>query len=159
MEPDADDGTLTDIEEALFNAEITEEEVLTIIKKLKASKSAGQDGIPPDTLMPIMLSLFNRIFDNGVYCWNSALIVPIHKKGDVNEPTNYRGISLLDILGKLFTSVINRRLTYFTNIYNCVDESQAGFREGYSTIDNAFVQQTLIYNSLSENVVNYVLHL
>ena len=83
MEPDADDGTLTNIEEALFNAEITEE-VLTSIKKLKASKSAGQDGILffHDTLMPIMLSLFNIIFDNRVLpdCWNSALIVPIHKK-------------------------------------------------------------------------------
>ena len=41
LEPDADDGTMTDIGEALFNAEITEEEVLTSIKKLKASKSAG----------------------------------------------------------------------------------------------------------------------
>jgi len=65
-----------------------------------------------DSLMSIMLSLFNRIFDNGVLsdCWNSALIVPIYKQGDVNEPINYRGISLLDILGKIF-SVINRRLT------------------------------------------------
>jgi len=81
------------------------------------------DGVPPD-------------------CWNSALCVPIHKKGVVSEPTNCRGISLLDILGKIFASVINRRLTYFTNIYNCVYESQAGLREGYSTIDTVFVLQT-----------------
>jgi len=104
-----------------------------------------------DTLMSIMLSLFNRIFDNGVLsdCWNSAHIVPIYKKGDVNEPINYRGISLLDTLGKIFTSVINRRLTYFTNIYNCGNESQAGFREEYSTIDKACVLQTFICKSLS----------
>ena len=109
LELDADDGTMTDIEEALFNAEITEEEVLTSIKKLKASKSAGQDGIPPkfyihahDTLMSIMLLLCNIIFADSVItdCWNSTRTVPNYTKGDVNEATNCRGITLLDLLGE-----------------------------------------------------------
>ena len=109
---------LSEIEDAIFNDEITEEEILNSVKSLNPSKSAGPDGIPPqffiqahETIMPVMLALFNRIFSTGVFpdCWCSAIIIPIYKKGDINSPSNYRGISLLDIFGKIFTNIINRR--------------------------------------------------
>ena len=72
------------------------------------------------------------------------------KKGDINDPNNYRGISLLDVIGKIYTSVITRRITFFTNIYDKISESQAGFREGYSTVDNAVVLYSLINKSLTK---------
>jgi len=100
---------------------------------------------------------FNRIFNTGYFPsdWSSAIKVPIHKKGDLNSPQNYRGISLLDIFGKLFTSVINRRLTFYANAFAKILESQSGFRVGYSTINNAFVLQTLISKILSKNAGSF----
>ena len=41
--------------------------------------------------------------------WDECCIVPLHTKGDVNEPGNYRGITLLSTFGKLLTKVINNR--------------------------------------------------
>ena len=55
-----------------------------------------------------LVNLFNRILDTGKYpaLWSFGLIVPIHKKDDRSKVENYRGITLLSALGKLFTSII-----------------------------------------------------
>ena len=52
-----------------------------------------------------LVNLFNRILDTGKYpaLWSFGLIVPIHKKDDRSKVENYRGITLLSALGKLFT--------------------------------------------------------
>ena len=70
--------------------------------------------------------------------WSEGLIVPLHKKGDVNSVDNYRGITLLSSLGKLFTRVLNNRLTWWAEAYGVYIEAQAGFRPNYSTIDNLY---------------------
>jgi len=44
-------------------------------------------------------------------------ILPLHKKGDINEPNNYRGIILLRTFGKLFTHIINERLNLWADKY------------------------------------------
>ena len=52
--------------------------------------------------------LFNTIFDKGIYPsdWAKAIIVPIHKKGDIHLADNYRGVSLLSIVSKCYTSIL-----------------------------------------------------
>ena len=76
--------------------------------------------------------------------WTKAIIVPLYKKGDPHKAVNYRGISLLDIFGKLYVSVLNKRLTFFSNVFDTISECQAGFRSEYSTIDNAFILKSII---------------
>ena len=102
--------------------------------------------------LPIICNLFNKIYNDGQFPdqWCESIIVPIYKKGDHTSPGNYRGISLLNVLGKVYTSIINRRLTFFANIFDKIKEPQAGFREGYSTIDNAYILQGLIDKQLSK---------
>ena len=58
--------------------------------------------------------LFNHLYVLGYFpdSWAEGIIIPLHKKGDVNNISNYRGITLLSVLGKLFTRVINNRLHY-----------------------------------------------
>ena len=56
---------------------------------------------------------------------------------------------MLDVFGKIYTSIINRRITFYVNIYGKISEAQAGFREGYSTIDNAFILNALIQNHIT----------
>ena len=59
-------------------------------------------------------------------------------------PENYRPITILSCLGKLFTLVINNRLKKFAETYDVIDSCQAGFRENYSTSDNLFIIKSLV---------------
>ena len=98
-------------------------------------------------MLPIYETLFNMIFDSGIIpeSWALGEILPIYKnKGDKSLPENYRPITLLSCFGKLFTSIINRRLTDYVEKYEIINSCQAGFRKGYSIIDNLFVIQSLI---------------
>ena len=128
------------------------------MKALHESKNAGLDDLPPgifihavDILLPLMWHLFNILWNSGEFPDSRGLscLIPLHKKGDTNYADSYRGISLLDVFGKIYASiiirrVINRRVIFFAHLYSKISESQAGFREGYSTIDNVFILQSLI---------------
>lgn len=147
-----------ELEDIVFNSEITDEDILKSINSMKCGKSAGIDELVPEFflisinyILLIINRLFNRIFDAAEFPspWCYSVIVTLFKKGDVNIPDSYRGISLFKVFGKIYTSVLTRRVTFYTNIYNKVNESQAEFREGYSTIDNAYILYCLIHKYLS----------
>lgn len=71
-----------------------------------------------DLILPRIQKLFSRIFDSGEFpeSWGYAIIVTLFMNGNVNNPNNYRGISLLDTFGKIYTSILTRRLPFYTNI-------------------------------------------
>ena len=137
----------------LLNSEITDNEIINAVKKLKRNKAPGPDSVLNEhiiTTLPIMLpvytKLFNVIFDRGIVPeeWTIGIINPIYKhKGDPTLPENYRPITILSCLGKLFTSIINSRLSKFAEENKLITESQVGFRAGYSTTDNIFVLHVL----------------
>ena len=66
----------------------------------------------------MLTKLFNVTLDTGI-CpeqWSLAIIKLFYKKvGEREDPSNYRGISLLSCLGKVFSNLINDRLTRFVN--------------------------------------------
>ena len=73
------------------------------------------------------------------------MIIPIYKsKGSSDDPDNYRGITLLSCLGKLFTSVVNEHLNKFADRISLIKENQAGFRKKYSTTDHIFLLKNVI---------------
>ena len=136
-----------------LDTHISVEEIQNAIKGMKNNKSPGPDGVPIEFFSnnlgfwtPILHSLFNLIYDSGVYPseWAEGMIIPIFKNGNCDEPKNYRPITLTSSLSKAFCSIINRRLTQWTK-NNCqITEGQCGFREGRSTIDNIFTLDTII---------------
>ena len=137
----------------LLEQQITHQEVLDAISVLKNNKSAGPDGISgefykyaPPELALFLTRYFNKLFDSGLfpYQWSEAIIQPIHKKGDINSPNNYRGISLLNVCGKLYSYILNKRLTLWIEEYKLLNEAQAGFRRSYSTTDHIFTLMSLI---------------
>ena len=132
-----------------FNLDFTVEEVQKNIKSLKNNKSEGLDFVKneyikncPISVVELIVNLFNLILRTGhvPYDWCIGLIVPIFKKkGSQFDPNNYRGITLLSCLGKLFTLCINSRLTKFVTDRDIIGEEQSAFREDYSTMDHVFV--------------------
>ena len=70
-----------------------------------------------------LLILFNLVWDNEFTpaYWREGLIVSLFKKGDREDPGDYIGITLLNIIGKLYSRVIdNRLLKYLESKINCV---------------------------------------
>ena len=80
--------------------------------------------------------------------WSLWLLCP--KKGDQNDTNNYRGITLLSCLGKLFTSILNSRLLKWDSENNAITDAQFGFKQGFSTVDAIFVLQSIINRNLSK---------
>jgi hypothetical protein len=63
-------------------------------------------------------------------------------KGDKFDPKNYRPITIVSCLGKLFTAILNERLNEFSESFSVISETQSGFCQGYSTSDNMFTLQS-----------------
>ena len=76
----------------------------------------------------------------------------------MNNVDNYRGITLLSTLGKVFTSLLNARLNQFANEMNIIGIEQAGFWKGKSTTDHIFSLKCLIDLYLRSGK-NYIAHL
>ena len=137
-----------------INQPITETEILEAINGLRNDKSCGIDNIKNEhikftsqIMLPIYCKLFNVIFESGLIPenWSVGTIKPIFKnKGDPKLPENYRPITIISCFGKLFTSVINRRLNKYAEEVELIEACQAGFRKNHSTTDNIFIIKSLI---------------
>lgn len=137
-----------------LNQQITQEEIMQAIKRLKNGKSSGIDNTlnehikhTAEMLLPLYHKLFNLIFDNGIIpdSWKIGIIHPVYKnKGDKKKPENYRPITLLSCLGKVFTSVINERLNSYIESNDLLNENQLGFRKDYSTADGILALYMII---------------
>ena len=143
-----------------LNGAITYLEMKKAVKQLRNGASAGPDLFlneffknGNDTLMKYIYTLLNKLFELGYFpkSWSNGFIVPIYKKGDKNEPSNYRGITLLSTLGKLFTRILNNRLNEWAENYNVYIEAQAGFRKNMGTVDNIYISNGLITHVLKQN--------
>ena len=79
-----------------------------------------------------MIKTFNVILEMGYFSekLTDGYIVPLHKKGGIHEPENYKGMTLLSVFGKLFSRVLDNRLDNWAEEYNVYIEAQAGFRDG-----------------------------
>ena len=149
------DGNFSDV----FNAPFTISEVRKNIRSLKLGKSGGPDGIIPemvvntiDEISEILLVLFNEILNTGSFPenWANSVLCPMYKSGSMNDPNNFRGIFLIDILNKILTGILYDRLYTWAEENSKIDESQAGFRKGYSTIDNIFTPMSMGQKYLSK---------
>jgi exonuclease III len=150
-----DDILASNIEvENSINAPFTPDEITRAIKTMKNNKASGFDAIineyikaTSDIFLPIYVKLFNIVLTTGNIPsdWTIGIIRPIYKnKGNISDPDNYRGITILSCFGKLFTSVINSRLETFLNNAGYIGPEQAGFKKGFSTTDHIFLLHGLI---------------
>ncbi|GBP15079.1 Ras-related protein Rab-3 [Eumeta japonica] len=130
---------------------IHETEVINSISKIKLEKSPRSDNVPNEALKYAhqilatpLTELFNSILISSETPkeWSEANIILIYKKGDPKNISNYRPISLLPNIYKLFSSIINNRLSPIIEAKQPIE--QAGFRKGYSTIDHIHTIELII---------------
>ena len=105
-----------------------------------------------DIIASHQVDLFNAIFESGYFPekWTEGIIVPVFKKGNPDDTNNYRGITLVSCLSKLFTSILNKRIIDWSEEHNVISDSQFGFRRGRSTTDAIFLLQSLIQKVLNQ---------
>ena len=141
------------ITDEFLDKDLTMIELEKAIQTLKTNKSPGYDQIINEFLKfntPLfnkaLVKIFNAIFHSGHFPtgWSIGEIVPIHKKGDLNNAENYRGITLLSCLGKLFTSILNNRLKEWSENNDIINQFQYGFRTQRSTVDAIYILQGII---------------
>ena len=144
---------------------ITTAEILKAASSLKNKKSCARDRITSGmvkTCIPyiinILCTVFNKILVSGIYptIWSESVLVPIHKKGSIKEPSNYRGICLSSSLGKLFCIIIHNRIKQFIKNNNLSNSYQIGFRESYRTSDHMMVLKSLIDKFIKKGKHLYV---
>ena len=130
---------------------ITVTEIKQVLKKLKKGKASGPDGIGNEIIkhsscltIKALAKLFNLIMNSGYYPvkWNQSYMILLHKSGSKTDPSNYRGISLINCISKIFSGVLNGRLIKIME--DKFSNSQFGFRENHRTSDSLFILKSLI---------------
>ena len=152
-------------EAELLDRPIEMKELETAIKGLKKNKAAGHDNIinefflnASEGVMMFILILFNKILDFEYFpsFWASGNVIPIFKKGNKEDVNNYRGITIISCLGKLFTKIMNDRLNKWADAEDILSEVQYGFRKNRSTVDCLYIIQGLVDIMFSKGLKLYV---
>ena len=111
------------------------------LSNLKPQKTAGPDSIPPTVLKelsrqisPILIILFNISLQNGHVPddWKEAHVAPVFKKGDKQNPNNYRPVSLTCIIGKCMEHILVSNIMKHLDSNQIIHALQHGFRRNYS---------------------------
>ena len=134
---------------------VTEDFVIDAIKRLKPNKATGLDKISARLLKdsgqiiaPTLTSLFNRSLQTETFpsIWKKARVVPLHKKGDKQDPSNYRPISILPTLSKILERAVHTQFYGCLTENNLVSTKQFGFRPKSSTAtaSGQFIDQLLL---------------
>lgn len=147
----------------LLDSPITEQEVQKVVKLLSAKKACGLDGIPNEVLkLPLCVGVLTRLFEacfkSGILpnIWKRCVIYPIGKGLSTisTEPLSHRGLALQSCVYKLYSLILNRRLTSFFEDENILHDTQNGFRKDRSCIDHIFTLTETIRMNLPNNDSN-----
>ena len=131
-----------------LGAQISLVEVKQVLKIIKAGKAAGCDEIMVEWLKfgGDRMTYALWVLCNSVWLsekcpeeWSKGVITLLYKDGDVRDPLNYRGITLLSVVGKVFMRVLNARLAAHCEGEDLLVDEQAGFRVGRSCADQLLI--------------------
>ena len=132
---------------------LSENDIKEAIKNLDETKAVGPDlihNILLKTACNYISNPLTKFFNKCLNCstfpdlWKLAHIAPIYKKGPREKCNNYRPISLLSCVGKLFESCVHKHLLHYLRTNNILNPCQSGFLPG----DSAINQLLSIYNNL-----------
>jgi hypothetical protein len=149
-------------------SQTAEFEIYAIIGKLAPKKSSGWDEISVLTLKRMSLHivkpfchLINYSFSTGKFPKNMKFdkCIPVYKKGDKEDPSNYRLIAMTSALSKVYEKVFLNRLEYHFERNNILNPQQHGFQKGKSTLTALFDFAEQVYNSIgAREKINVILY-
>ncbi|XP_037045741.1 uncharacterized protein LOC119081106 [Bradysia coprophila] len=129
--------------EEVYSYVLTDSEVLAALRGIDVCKGNGPDDVSPlvikncaESLLSPLSRIFNFSLGSSVFParWKSSYLTPIHKSGSRSDVSNYRGIAILATLGKLFESLVCKRMA--DDLSHKVSIKQHGFLKGRSTTTN-----------------------
>ena len=139
---------MPDIFDENLDKEISFEEIKIAVFSQNNNKSSGIDTLIAEVfkhsfneISTFLFTLFNKLFRNSEYpkTWGEGIVVPIFKGGDAENAKNYRGITLINILGKIYSQILLNRLTKWSIEKDKIIPNQFGFQKGRSTVDCIFI--------------------
>ena len=148
------------IQHSFYMQPTTPQVIAKTIFQLDDSKATGPFSIPSKflkminpTASVILCEIFNECVQAGIYpeCLKKAAIKPLHKKESKLDIGNYRPISLLSNINKIFEKILHNRLTEFFNFHNVIFDNQFGFREKHSTNHALIALTELVRKALDNN--------
>lgn len=144
----------------LYPTDLTE--LKEIFSQIKNGNSAGYDDISikilenlPESALCALVEAINGSFETGEFpsCLGLAIVVPLHKGGETDDPSNYRPISLLATLSKVVEKLVKARLINFLLRFNILSSVQFGFQATKSTSDAIFALLEKIYLCINDGEV------
>lgn len=137
-----------------LEAPISTDEILHTCNSLQEGKATGPDNISLEmikasgfTIIKILERLFNHYLNNGNIPkeWLEGKLILLFKKGNRADLKNYRPLTLLPVLYKIFSKIITNRISGQLELE--LDKNQVGFRKNHSTSDHIFTLNSLIKKS------------
>ena len=135
----------------ILDKDITLDELDSAMHQLKPGKAVAEDVISNEFLKstrPVtratICHLFNECLRVGAYPWNTSLVTPLHKKGSLYDPNNYRAIAVASNIGKLFSGILLQRLANYRKSNNPDTRNQLGFCKQAQTSDHILTLTTCI---------------
>ena len=136
-DPDKNDGVITHLE-----PEMLECEVKWALGSITTNKASGGDEIPvelfqilKDNAVKVLHLIWLQIWKTQQWPqdWKRSVFIPIPKKGNAKERSNYRTIAVISYASKVMLKILQARLQYYMN--HELPDVQAGFRKGIGTRD------------------------
>ena len=138
---------------------IKRSQVVSLLSELKLGKAPGHDGISAQILkwcIPYISSILTKIFNKCVYhgvypsILKIARVTALPKGGDTSDADNFRPISILPQINKIFEKLIHVRLLSFLKKHDILSTQQFGFLKKHSTSHSV----TCLYEKLIQNIEN-----
>ena len=118
-------------------------EVVNLVKGIDGGKPTGLDNIPckllkiaADVIAPSLTCIFNQSLLTGIYPsdWKLAKVTPIFKTGSKTDLNDYRPISVIPAVAKIFEKIVYDQLYNYLNVNHLLTSCQSGFRSLHSTL-------------------------
>ena len=154
--------------EEILNDNFTVEEIEYAIDCLKTNKTPGLDSIPAEfikackhVISPTIATVFNYIIEHRDFpeTWSCGTRSGVFKSGKRNIVDNFRGITILPIMEKIFEAAVYKRIVFVNEAFEFCDRYNNGFLEGSRTSDNLFMLSGLVERQYTMNKRLYVCYI